>query len=147
MERLGPIARKVLQDAKRAMEARKDGSERREGSEEFEPEPSREGVAQDSGIRERITERGLGSGQEFDVCNNTAPVEDPVVTTTCPHTKRLVGGAVSGDCCSPALRIDLRAVPRRAWLGGGESPLPRPSSRLHANDNRPAHASTVWSVP
>lgn len=42
--------------------------------------------------------------------------------------------------------IDLRAVPRRAWLGGGD-PLPRPSSHLHANDNRPVHASTVWSVP
>ena len=79
--------------------------------------------------------RGLETrGQEFDVCNNTAPVEGPVVTTTCPHTKRLVGGAVSGDCCSPALRIDLRAVPRRAWLGGANVPV-SPSSRLHCNDN------------
>lgn len=33
--------------------------------------------------------------------------------------------------------FDLRAVPRRAWLGGGD-PLPRPSSRLliGCNDNR-----------
>lgn len=148
MERLGPIARKVLQDAKRAMEARKDGSERREGSEELKKPERSADDAQHPGSYRAGGMRGLETrGQEFDVCNNTAPVEGPVVTTTCPHTKRLVGGAVSGSCCLPALRIDLRAVPRRAWLGGGD-PLPRPSSRLLVanNDNR-AHASTTWSVP
>lgn len=49
--------------------------------------------------------------------------------------------------------FDLRAVPRRAWLGGGD-PLPRPSSRLLIanNDNRHAgstsRAATVqlWQV-
>jgi hypothetical protein len=143
METLHDAARRLLQELEQRVK-RPSG----ERPERIEPEAKGwEETSQTSGIRERMTERGLETrGQEFDVCNNTAPVEGPVVTTTCPHTKRLVGGAVSGDCCSPALRVDLRAVPRRAWLGGGD-PLPRPSSRLHANDNRPVHASTVWSVP
>lgn len=149
MERLGPIARKVLQDAKRAMEARKDGLERREGSNEFEPEPSREGEAQDSGIRERMTERGLEIGVgPLDLGCNSFSFEASEDASgpdagSIPSTDR-------GECehSLPYVfsEFDLRAVPRRAWLGGGESPLPRPSSRLHANDNRRAHAPTTWSV-
>lgn len=75
----------------------------------------------------------IQNGQEL-IGEEAAPVEGPVVTTTCPHTKRLVGGAVSGLVSNnPALRIDLRAVPRRARLGGVSPSVS--SSRLHANDN------------
>ena len=142
MERLGPIARKVLQDAKRAMEARKDGLERREGSNEFEPEPSREGKAQDSGIRERITERGLetcgrvGAFRAPDSCNDALSRHQRGNTYRYEFTN--AGYSVRVRFTGDARWFDLRAVPRRAWLGGGESPLPRPSSRLliAQNDNR-----------
>jgi hypothetical protein len=128
------------------MEARKDGLERREGSNEFEPEPSREGMAQDSGIRERCTERGLGSGQEFDVCNNTAPVEGPVVTTTCPHTKRLVGGAVSGLVSNnPALRIRERANASNDNVRHEPPPTNR-DSRSHSTDTGLANSPNARSA-
>lgn len=81
-----------------------------EGREELKPEPGkRENAAQGSGIRSG----GCGfdrCGQELRDCTNAAPVEGPVVTTTCPRSKRLVGGAVSGLVSNnPALRNELRS--------------------------------------
>ena len=149
-------AREVLANCKRAMEARKDGSERREGSEEFEPEAKGwEETSQTSGIRERITERGLEiGGGPLDLGCNSFSFE------ASEDASGPDAGSIHGtdrgehECSLPRVfdEFDLRAVPRRARLDGGVSLLS--SSRLHiaCNDNRHAgstsRAATVqlWQV-
>jgi hypothetical protein len=128
------------------MEARKDGSERREGSEEFEPEVSREGEAQTSGIRAMCGRDGLETrGQEL-IGEEAAPVEGPVVTTTCPHTKRLVGGAVSGLVSNnPALRIRERANASNDNVRHEPPPTNR-DSRSHSTDTGLANSPNARSA-
>lgn len=144
MERLGPIARKVLQDAKRAMEERKQVSGDLDGPKNKRPERSADDAQHPGSYR-----AGGLRGLELDA-GEFVGLRDPMNATmrspaTNADTYRYdftsAGLAVRFEKQRPgnARWFDLRAVPRRAWLGGGESPLPRPSSRLHANDNRRAH--------
>lgn len=146
METIGEAARRLLAGLERAAKAKKRPSGER--PERFEPEAKGwEETSQTSGIRERMTERGLGiGGGPLDLGCNSFSLEasedasGPDVGSI-PSTDR-------GECehSLPYVfsEFDLRAVPRRAWLGGGV-PLPRPSSHLHANDNV-RHAALDCSI-
>lgn len=61
---IGPLARGVLENCKRAMEARKEASRSLETPGEIEPEPSRreDEAAQGSGIRAEVTRDGRVNG-------------------------------------------------------------------------------------
>jgi len=112
----------------------------RERPEMIEPEPSREGVAQDSGIRERCSERGfeIGGGPLDLGCNSfsfeaSEDASGPDVGSTLSTDR--------GECerSLPYVFSELNArAPRRARLDGTVCPLPVLSSRLliAQNDNR-----------
>jgi hypothetical protein len=146
MERLDSITRRALERCKRAMEARKDGSERREGSEELKKPERSADDAQHPGSYRAGGVRGL----ELDA-GEFVGLRDPMNATmrspaTNADTYRYdftsAGYSVRVRFTGDSRWFDLRAVPRRAWLGGGD-PLPRPSSRLLIANNDNRHAGDL----
>jgi hypothetical protein len=150
-ESIGQAARRLLE----TLDERRKASGRLQGPERIEPEAKGwEEPSQTSGIR--VAGRGfeIGGGPLDLGCNSFSFEASEDASSpdagSIPSTDR-------GECehSLPYVfnEFDLRAVPRRAWLGGGD-PLPRPSSRLliAQNDNRHAgstsRAATVqlWQV-
>jgi hypothetical protein len=142
LETLHDAARRLLQELEKRVK-RPSG----ERPERIEPEAKGwEEPSQTSGIRERCSERGfeIGGGPLDLGCNSfsfeasedaSGPDAGSIPSTDRGERERSLPYVFS--------EFDLRAVPRRAWLGGGD-PLPRPSSRLLIanNDNRHVRALT-----
>lgn len=164
MERLDSITRRALERCKRAMEDRKQVSGDLDGPKNKRPEAAPE--RQHTSGSPPATWEELGRDHTAAMTNRSGleigggPLDLGCNSFSFEASEDASGpdaGSIPstdrGECehSLPYVfsEFDLRAVPRRAWLGGGESPLPRPSSRLLIanNDNRPAHASTAWSVP
>lgn len=100
-------------------------------------------MAQDSGIRDATVRyyRGLELDAGELGCFEhriDATMRSPATNAdTYRYEFTNAGYSVRVRFTGDARWFDLRAVPRRAWLGGGD-PLPRPSSHLliGCNDNR-----------
>lgn len=127
MEHISHPARRALEECARAMEAKKDGSERREGSEEIEPEAiSREDSDQRSGIRrEGATDGGMNCGQVSRILTGS-PVEGrETLPIACPRPDADTIARTFRCHASNVRGIELRA--------------------LAANDDRRDHAAgTFW---
>jgi hypothetical protein len=157
---IGPLARGVLADCKRAMEARKQVSGDLDGPKNKKPEaaPERQHTSgsppatwEELG-RDHTAETGrsglrIGGGPLDLGCNSfsfeaSEDANGPDAGSI-PSTDR-------GECehSLPYVFSEfyLRAVPRRAWLGGANVPV-SPSSRLliGCNDNR-RHAALDCSI-